>query len=96
VLAASASLLLLSSFKKSGSEAAAFLKIDSTSLSLSIIEDAKDSFMVESNGPWSLSVNPASAWLQVIPQSGTGNQKVYVTTTAAGTQSASIQIKATR
>ena len=74
------------------------LKTDSTSLNLKGIAGSRDSFSVQSNVGWAISINPASAasWLKVSVTSGSGNAKIYVTTevTNSGTaaQSAAIVI----
>lgn len=57
-----------------------FLKTDSTSLTFPESAGKKDSFNIQSNIEWLITVSPSSAsWLQLSIDSGNGNVKVYVT-----------------
>jgi nitrous oxide reductase accessory protein NosL len=56
------------------------LKVDSTSLALKGNIGSKDSFNIESNGNWTIAVNPSTTtWLETSKNSGTSNTKIYVT-----------------
>jgi Putative binding domain, N-terminal len=55
------------------------LKADSTTLNLSGNVGMKDSFNIQSNGSWTIAINPSTAsWLKPNVTNGTGNAKVYV------------------
>ena len=55
------------------------LKADSTTLNLSGNVGMRDSFNIQSNGSWSIAINPSTAsWLKTNVTNGTGNAKVYV------------------
>jgi hypothetical protein len=59
------------------------LKTDSTSLWLESANNSVDSFGIQANTDWTITVTPTSAtWLKTNPNSGSGNAKIFVTTTA--------------
>lgn len=59
------------------------LKTDSTSLWLESAKNSVDSFAIQSNTDWTITITPAStAWLKTNPSSGSGNAKIFVTSTA--------------
>jgi hypothetical protein len=56
------------------------LKTDSTKLNLSGDVGSLDSFTIQSNGSWAISINPTTTtWLSPNVMNGTGNAKVYIT-----------------
>lgn len=66
------------------------LKTDSTSLSLGANNNSLDSFSIQANTAWTITLSPTTAtWLRVTPTSGSGNAKIMVTTTAANNIAAS-------
>jgi hypothetical protein len=65
------------------------LTADKEKIELSNNISNKDSFVVQFNGNWSLSINPSPvAWLKTSVVSGTGNTKVYVTVQEKNTSTA--------
>lgn len=75
-------LILITACQKDVSDGSTtpILKTDSASLSLSENVGARDSFNIQSNILWNITILPASAdWLQVSVESDSGNLKVFVT-----------------
>jgi hypothetical protein len=64
------------------------LKSDSSSINLAALAGSRDSFSIISNINWSVSTSPGTAtWFTISATSGTGNEKIYVTTNADNTSS---------
>lgn len=51
---------------------------DKSELTLYSVEASVDSFNISSNTSWTITAEPASAWVKPSVSSGTGNQKVYI------------------
>jgi hypothetical protein len=64
----------------------AYLKTDSTSLTLKETTGTKDSFRISANVEWAVTMLPATAdWLSASVTSGNGNAKVIITVTKNNT-----------